>query len=544
MLLCCWLTRSARTEKSPIFNFNQLSAGRCTINGPAWLLIGLMSPTHGFRGLPLSIHLILFRIMSKAYLSELEGWVEKEHHASELINLCNKLMLSSSIELVLFRKPLHNVTSTEVLSHHAYAREVSGLPVCVEDSLMLASAIAAMDFVPSRIDLGRLATEWHQENHQFESVGWFIGRQLAGHLGGGRQHIMPKDVVLFGFGRIGRLLTRLLIAQTGRGEQLRLRAIVLRSCDAESLFKRADLLRYDSVHGPFSGTIVVDAENETLLINGQAVRVIESNNPADVDYTQYGIERALLIDNTGAFRDAKGLGQHLHAPGVDKVLLTAPGQGAIPNIVTGINDELLQDGEGDLFSAASCTTNAIVPVLTVMDQYFGIEKGHIETIHSYTNDQNLLDNYHKKYRRGRSAALNLVITETGAGRAVAKVMPQLAGKLTGNAVRVPTPNVSLAILNLTLGQVVEKDAVNDALRQAALYGPFVEQLDYSISNELVSSDMIGNSHASIVDSPATIVSNDGRSVVLYVWYDNECGYAHQVVRLAKKIAGVVRMTYY
>ena len=161
-----------------------------------------------------------------------------------------------------------------------------------------------------------------------------------------------------------------------------------------------------------------------------------------------------------------------------------------------------------------------------------------------TNDQNLLDNYHKKYRRGRSAALNMVITETGADKAVAKVLPELAGKLTGNAVRVPTPNVSLAILNLTLKKETTKETTNDILRNAALNGPLVEQIQFSVSNELVSTDLVGNSCASIVDSPATIVSKDGKSIVLYIWYDNEYGYSRQVVRYAKYISNVIRLRYY
>jgi glyceraldehyde 3-phosphate dehydrogenase len=179
-----------------------------------------------------------------------------------------------------------------------------------------------------------------------------------------------------------------------------------------------------------------------------------------------------------------------------------------------------------------------------MEKAIGIDRGHIETIHSYTNDQNLLDNYHSKYRRGRSAAMNMVITETGADKAVAKVLPVLEGKLTGNAVRVPTPDVSLAILNLTLKKDMTKDEVNEILKDGALRGDLVEQIQYSSSNELVSSDLIGNPCASIVDSPATIVSKDKRSVVLYVWYDNEYGYSRQVIRFAKYLSDVIRLTYY
>jgi glyceraldehyde 3-phosphate dehydrogenase len=298
------------------------------------------------------------------------------------------------------------------------------------------------------------------------------------------------------------------------------------------------------VHGPFPGTIIEDFENKALIINGHTVKMIAASNPATIDYTAYGIDNAILIDNTGASRDREGLSEHLKSKGIEKVLLTAPGKGDIPNVVYGVNQGAFEHKTETIFSAASCTTNAIVPVLKVIQKNLGISSGHIETIHSYTNDQNLLDNYHKKYRRGRSAALNMVITETGAGSAVTKVIPELAGKLTSNSVRVPTPNVSLAILKLTVETNTSKEDVNSVLRNAALKGELVEQIQYSISNELVSSDLIGNPCASIVDSPATIVANDKRNVILYVWYDNELGYTRQVMSHAKHLADVIRLTYY
>jgi len=482
--------------------------------------------------------------MSNTYLSEFSNWIEQEKLATELINTAGRLLLNDSVELMLFRKQLYNITSSEVLAHHQYACQVSGLEINVAKTMALAAEIAELELAPSRIDMGRLTTEWINEGKDFASMADFVHKKLENHIGRDRRVLTPKDVVLFGFGRIGRIATRMLIEQTGKGEQLRLRAIVTRSYSDEELTKRAELLRNDSVHGAFLGTITEDFENQALIINGQTVKLIAANNPEDVDYTAHGISDALLIDNSGAFRDRESLGRHLKAKGISKVLLTAPAKGDVPNIVTGINDGPYHRSAETIYSNASCTTNAIVPVLKVVDDAFGIEKGHIETVHSYTNDQNLLDNYHKKYRRGRSAALNLVITETGADKAVAKVLPHLGGKLTGNAVRVPTPNVSLAILNLTLKEVVTKDSINDRLRHSALYGDLTEQIEYSVSNELVSSDLVGNSHPSIVDGPASIVSADGKSVVLYVWYDNEYGYTQQVIRLAKKISDVVRITYY
>jgi glyceraldehyde 3-phosphate dehydrogenase len=212
--------------------------------------------------------------------------------------------------------------------------------------------------------------------------------------------------------------------------------------------------------------------------------------------------------------------------------------------VHGVNQRSVDPDHENIFSAASCTTNAIVPVLKVINDTYGIEKGHIETIHAYTNDQNLVDNMHPKYRRGRAAALNMVITETGAGSAVDRAIPGLGPKLTSNAIRVPVPDGSLAILNLTLSSTTTLADVNQTMRRAALQGDLVEQIMYHISDELVSSDIIGNPCPSVFDSKATIVHPDGRSVVLYVWYDNEYGYTRQVIRLSKYIAKVRRKSYY
>lgn len=481
--------------------------------------------------------------MLDKYENEFKNWIDKEKKAIELINVVGKLWFDRSIELLLFRKPLFDIGSSEVLAHHQYARDIVNKSISIYDSLAIAQAIAKSNLAPSRIDIGRLASEWIDINGNSISIEDFVIQKLSHHIGKDKIKMQARDIVLYGFGRIGRIAARELVMQAGKGEQLRLRAIVTRTNSDEDLIKRADLLRNDSVHGPFLGTITEDFENKALIINGQVIYMIAAKDPDDVDYEAYGINNALLIDNTGVYRDREGLGKHLQAKGVEKVLLTAPGKGDIPNIVFGINHTDFSSSE-TIFSAASCTTNAIVPVLKIIEDTFGIEKGHIETVHSYTNDQNLLDNYHKKYRRGRSAALNMVITETGADKAVSKVFPALEGKLTGNAVRVPTPDVSLAILNLTLNNQVSKSEIEEKLKKASLFGDLVEQIEYSISNELVSSDVIGNSHASIVDGPATILSKDGRSVVIYVWYDNEYGYTRQVVRLAKSLAGVIRLTYY
>lgn len=481
---------------------------------------------------------------NQTYDNELKDWVEQKRAAIDLMNAIGRLMYERSVELVLFRNHLLDTNISEILNLHIYAREVVNRPIDIYTTSELARLLLDIDLAPAKIDIGRLANEWLKEGADFSDKESFLKNKLSNFIGHQESSdIEPKDVVLFGFGRIGRLAARELIKQAGKGQQLRLRAIVTRDKDPKMISKRAALLRMDSVHGPFNGTVIEDVEKQQLIINGQIVQMISAQQPEDIDYTTYGINNALIIDNTGVFKDATALGRHLKAKGASKVLLTAPGK-EIPNIVYGINHKSLDLENTDIFSAASCTTNAICPVLKVIEDQLGVEKGHIETVHAYTNDQNLLDNLHKKTRRGRSAAINMVITETGAGRAVTKVIPTLSDKLTANAVRVPTPNGSLAIMNLTVARETSTEEVNALLKDSALTGDLVNQINYSISDELVSSDIIGNTCCSVFDSPATIVSPDKKNIVLYVWYDNEFGYTKQVLRLAKYIAKVRRLVYY
>lgn len=477
------------------------------------------------------------------YETSLSDYVNQEKEAVDLIHSIGRLLFDKSVELVLFRNPLVDRNISEVLQLHRYANKVVGKVITVSQTAALARQLLEMDLAPSKLDIGKLAGEWTDEHDTFPTSAEFLTNKLGTFLEADHEPIVPKDVVLFGFGRIGRLAARELILQSGKGQQLRLKAIVTRGDSDKEIIKRAALLRMDSVHGPFPGTVIEDLENKALIINGQSVKMIASKDPSAIDYSSFGINNALLIDNTGVYRDNEAMQVHLKATGISKVLLTAPGKG-VPNIVYGVNHKQLDLEKEDLYSAASCTTNAIVPVLKVIEDNLGVEKGHIETVHAYTNDQNLLDNMHSKSRRGRSAAVNMVITETGAGKAVTKVIPHLADKLTANAVRVPTPNGSLAILMLTVKNETSTEEVNGILRKAALEGELVNQINYSIEPELVSSDIIGNICCSVFDSPATLVHPDKKNIVLYVWYDNEFGYTKQVIRLAKYIAKVRRLIYY
>lgn len=467
-----------------------------------------------------------------------------EKASAELINLVSKLWYEKSIELILLRSVLVNRGSGKILNKHIRAETILKKPVRVEDSLLIAKAIYDENIAPSRIDIGRLNSEWTDEKENYGSVNAFVRDKLKAFIGAPPRSTRTQDVVLYGFGRIGRLLARELILFAGNGSHMRLRAIVTRSNSPEDIKKRVSLFRKDSVHGPFPGVANEDLENASMVVNGQIIRFIAANNPEDADYTAFGINDALIIDNTGVFRDRENLSRHLKAKGVSKVLLTAPGKGDIPNIVYGVNQNMVSIDNETVFSAASCTTNAIVPGLEIIEKAYGIDKGHIETIHAYTNDQNLLDNYHKKTRRGRSAPLNMVITETGAGSAAAKAIPSLKGKLTSNAVRVPVPNMSLAILTLEVRKQVTVEEINELFLEASLKGTLIEQIRYSNSTEFVSSDGIGDSCPCIFDSPATKVSEDGRTIIVYLWYDNEFGYTSQVVRLARHIGRVKSYRYY
>ena len=476
------------------------------------------------------------------YEKELAFQADRRKAGVEFIKIISDLWYDKSIELVLFRNQLIDKNVSEIINLHEYAGAFVEKPINVFDSVEIASAIVDLDLPPSRIDIGKLTYEYHLEDDKYNDAKAFVIDKLKNAKN--FQEIKPKDVVLYGFGRIGRLLAREMMSKIGKGQQLRLRAIVTRDKnDAVLLEKRASLLRYDSVHGDFNGSVIADPENNALLINGTTVHIITANTPEEIDYTAFGIEDALVIDNTGAFTTEEALKRHLTSKGADKVLLTAPGKG-VPNIVYGVNHEDYNPDEVNIFSAASCTTNAITPVLKAVEDTLGVVKGHLETIHAYTNDQNLVDNMHKKYRRGRAAALNMVITETGAGSAVAKALPALAGKLTSNAIRVPVPNGSLVVLNLEVGKNTSVEEVNNIMKKYALEGDLVEQIKYSLNNELVSSDIVGTSAPAIFDSNATIVSGDGKNIVMYVWYDNEYGYSHQVIRLAKYIAKVRRYSYY
>ena len=463
------------------------------------------------------------------------SWQERQEYAEKMLPLIGKLYRNKAIEISVYGRSLLNASAIDVIKAHRTVRLHEGQKLRLRESFPILAAIDELTLAPAHVDIGKLAYDFNYGSGKEQTdLQAFLEQQLAPVLNKTDDQA-PQDVVLYGFGRIGRLLARLLIERQGTNNKLRLRAVVVRGGKDGDLEKRASLLRRDSVHGPFNGSITVDTERKAILANGSYIQVIYANGPQEVDYTQYGIKDAIVVDNTGMWRDRDGLGLHLQSKGAKKVVLTAPGKGDIKNIVYGVNDNEIADND-TIMSAASCTTNAITPVLKALDEKYGIANGHVETVHSYTNDQNLIDNFHKGERRGRSAPLNMVLSETGAATAVAKAYPKLAGKLTGNAIRVPTPNVSMAILNLNLDTATTKEDVNAYLQHTSLFSDLQHQIDFTQSTEIVSSDLVGARAASVVDSSATIVAEN--RLTLYVWYDNEFGYSCQVMRVVADMAGI------
>lgn len=446
--------------------------------------------------------------MSNLYSTHLSSRKTQEIQAVELLVALNTLA-SRQVSVTFLGERMTLDVVALIALHDKYG-------VALADTLAFAKAL---------VDHGL-------ENTSLDIVQAIKAQKSANEFDSGSQ-IKATDVVLYGFGRIGRILARLLMSRPAAESGLQLKAIVVRPAGEGDLAKRASLLERDSVHGWFNGSVQVDTTNNGIIVNGRFIKVIYASDPSEVDYTAHDINDAIVIDNTGKWKDEAGLGKHLASKGVKKVLLTAPAKGEIKNIVYGVNHDTI--GSDTIVSAASCTTNAITPILKVLHDEYGIVHGHMETIHAFTNDQNLVDNHHKADRRGRAAPLNMVMTSTGAASAVSKAIPELKGKLSGNAIRVPTPNVSLAILNLNFEKSVgDTKAINAFIQSKAQSEQWQAQIDYSDSPEAVSTDFVGSEKVAIFDAKATIAT-DNRAT-LYVWYDNEMGYSTQVIRVAEEMA--------
>lgn len=446
--------------------------------------------------------------MSDLYSTHLSARKNQESQAVELLVALSALA-KRQVQLTFLGERVRLDVATIIALHDA-------AELAVADTLSLAQALNEAVISNTAIDIAQAVR---------------AGKSVADFTSG--DELGATDVVLYGFGRIGRILARLLMSRPASDKGLQLKAIVVRPAGEGDLAKRASLLERDSVHGWFDGSVQIDTENNGMIVNGRFVKIIYAADPSEVDYTAHGINNAIVIDNTGKWKDEAGLGKHLASKGVAKVLLTAPAKGEIKNIVYGVNHQTI--GTDTIVSAASCTTNAITPTLKVLHDEYGIINGHMETIHAFTNDQNLVDNHHKADRRGRAAPLNMVMTSTGAASAVAKAIPELKGKLSGNAIRVPTPNVSLAILNLNFDKAVDNaESLNAFIQEKSQSQQWQEQIAYSDSPEAVSTDFVGSEKVAIFDAKATIA--EANRATLYVWYDNEMGYSTQVIRVAEEMA--------
>ena len=327
-----------------------------------------------------------------------------------------------------------------------------------------------------------------------------------------------KRIAINGFGRIGRLAFRQLVSRPN------FQVVSINDLtDVETL---AHLLKYDSIHGLFPGEVSVSSGN--LVVNGSEIQISAERNPADLPWGSQNID--LVVESTGVFADAEKASAHLTA-GAGKVIISAPAKGDLKTVVLGVNDDILT-ADDRIVSNASCTTNCLAPMAKVLNDTFGLEKGYITTIHAYTADQRLQDAPHRDLRRARAAALSMIPTSTGAAKAVGLVLPELAGKLDGMAVRVPTPTGSVTDLTATLKTEATAEQVNAALKAAA-EGPMKGILQYC-EDPIVSVDIVGNTHSCIVDAALTKCS--GNLVKVFGWYDNEAGYATRVVDLAERLA--------
>lgn len=332
--------------------------------------------------------------------------------------------------------------------------------------------------------------------------------------------IMIKKIGINGFGRIGRNVFRAAVSNKN--------VDIVAVNDLTDAGTLAHLLKYDSVHGTFNGT--VEAGENAIIVNGKEIKVLAEKDPALLPWGELGVE--IVVESTGRFTDAEKAKAHLKG-GAKKVIISAPAKGEDITIVMGVNENKYNNAEHHILSNASCTTNCLAPVVKVLHDNFTIQRGLMTTVHSYTNDQQILDLPHKDLRRARAAAMSIIPTTTGAAKAVTLVLPELKGKLNGFAMRVPTPNVSVVDFVADLGRSVTAEEINDSLKKAA-EGPLKGILAYS-DKPLVSRDYNGDANSSIVDGLSTMVI-DGNMVKVVSWYDNEWAYSCRVVDLAAYIA--------
>ncbi len=334
---------------------------------------------------------------------------------------------------------------------------------------------------------------------------------------------MTVRIGINGFGRIGRTYLKAAMANHADVEVVAVNDLT----DADTL---ATLLEWDSISGHMGGVSVKDGN---IVVDGHEIVVFSERDPEKIDWASVGAD--VVIESTGFFTTAEKASAHLKG-GTKKVIVSAPASGDVPTFVLGVNGDTLDVSSADVFSNGSCTTNSVGPLAKVLNDAFGIESGLMTTIHAYTGDQRILDAPHKDLRRARAAALSIIPTSSGAAKAIGKVIPELDGKLTGAALRVPVPVGSITDLTVSLKKEVTKEEVNEAFRQAAESGPLAGYLQYSEA-PLVSHDIVGNPHSTIFDAPLTEVS--GRQVKVLGWYDNEWGFSNRLVEFSEKVGQAI-----
>ncbi len=330
-----------------------------------------------------------------------------------------------------------------------------------------------------------------------------------------------KKIGINGFGRVGRNVLRAMSP-----EQLSCVVAINDLTDTKTL---AHLLKWDSVHGRFKGEIGYDQEN--IIVNGQSIRILKERDPEKLPWSSFGA--VVILESTGLFTARDKAELHISKGGAKKVLISAPAKDPDVTLCMGVNDEIYDPAKHHIVSNASCTTNCLAPMVKVLNDAFGVESGFMSTIHSYTNDQRILDLPHKDLRRARAAAVNTIPTSTGAAKAIGEVIPSLKGKLSGGAFRVPTPDGSLVDFTANLTKPTTEQAVNDAFKAATIVGSLVGVLEYS-DEPLVTKDIVGNPHSCVFDSELTLILGD-KFIKVVGWYDNEWGYSNRCVQMLEML---------
>lgn len=438
--------------------------------------------------------------------------------AEQLTVVASRLYRQHDVRLQCAGHPVLSRSPAQLVASMQFALVANGIEL--DEMRELLKALTDAELMPCTIDIADIAAGEGLDTPELLQV-----------IEVSDDRAEPRDVVLNGFGRVGRLLVRLMF-EDGCGPLLQLRAIAVRP--GTELEHRTELLRQDSIHGRIHADVEYAQDDRAVVINGQSVPFVEMSGPEDVSQLQpLSLDsNTLLIDSTGSRRKKAELDPWIGGT-ISQVLVTAPCSEPVPNVVRGIHSAEV-DLSQPLISAASCTTNAIAPIAAWLESTYGLKHLHMETVHAYTNDQNLVDNAHSSPRRSRAATENMIITATGAQKAVGLVLPDIGAKMTATAVRVPVADVSLLTCIFQLDGLATGDEMREAFRQASHQIGWRQLLGFSSNAAAASSDFKGDRHACVIDGPS--IECDADRGVLQAWYDNEIGYCAQVLRLAEDMS--------